>query len=149
MPKHFYLNLSSCCLKCSPPPGQYAADKCAWVGADKAEIILLNDFRWSRKLIEWKSLLLLLEGDRVNLPAPKNHFATDVCVDSDIHVFATSKAVIKYRGSYHAEDKLEDDIMASRWRVFQFTHSIPEKEQKQITLCPHCFTKLVLMGEIN
>jgi hypothetical protein len=126
-----------------------AADKYAWVGADKAEIILLNDFRWSRELIEWKSLLLLLEGDRVNLPAPKNHFVTDVCVDSDIPVFATSKAVIKYRGSYHAEDKLEDDMMASRWRVFQFTHSIPEKEQKQITSCPHCFAKLVLMGEIN
>ena len=29
-----------------------AADKYAWVGADKAEVILLNDFRWSKELIE-------------------------------------------------------------------------------------------------
>jgi hypothetical protein len=119
------------------------------VGVDKVEIILLNDFRWSRELIEWKSLLLLLEGDCVNLSAPKNHFVTDVCVDLDIPVFASSKDIIKYRGSYYAEDKLEDDIMASLWKVFQFTHSIPESEQKQIISCPHCFAKPVLMGEFN
>ena len=84
-----------------------AADKYAWVGAEKSEIIWLNDFRWTRELIEWKSLLLLLEGDRVN------HFATDVCVDTDIPIFTTSKDVIKFRGSYNAEDKSEDDMMAS------------------------------------
>ena len=123
-----------------------AADKYAWVGAAKAEIIWLNDFRWTRELIEWKSLLLLLEGDRVNLPAPKYHFATDVCIDSDVPIFATSKDVIKYRGSYNAEDKSEDDMMASRWKVFRFTRSIPESEQKKIIPCPHCFAKLVLQG---
>ena len=108
-----------------------AADKYAWVGADKKEIIWLNDFHWTRELIEWKSLLLLLEGDRVNLPAPKNHFAMDVCIDTDIPIFATSKDVIKYRGSYNAEDQREDDMMESRWKVFRFTHSIPEREQKK------------------
>ena len=125
-----------------------ATDKYAWVGTENAEIILLNDFRWTRELIEWKSLLLLLEGDRVNLPAPKNHFVNDICIDSDVLIFATSKDVIKYRGSYNAEDKSEDDMMASRWKVFRFTHSIPESEQKKIEPCPHCFSQLVLLGEI-
>ena len=60
-----------------------AADKYAWVGADNAEIILLNDFRWSKELIEWKSFLLLLEGDSVSLPAPENHFSTDICINND------------------------------------------------------------------
>lgn len=126
-----------------------AADKYAWVGSDKAEIILLNDFRWTKELIEWKSLLLLLEGDRVNLPAPKNHFAVDVCIDTDIPIFATSKDTIKYRGPYHTEDKVEDEMMASRWKVFQFTYSIPLRDQKDIDACPHCFAKLVLTGEIS
>ena len=67
-----------------------AAVKYAWVGPDKAEIILLNDSRWTKVLIEWKSLLPLLEGDRVNLPAPKKHFPVDVCIDTDIRIFATS-----------------------------------------------------------
>ena len=111
-----------------------AADKYAWVGADKKEVIWLNDFRWSKELIEWKSFLLLLEGDEVNLPAPQNHYATDVCINHDIPIFATSKDIIKYRGPYNQEDKNEDDMMASRWKVFHFTHSIPEEEQK-ISLC--------------
>lgn len=126
-----------------------AADKYAWVGADKAEVIWLNDFRWSKELIEWKSFLLLLEGDRVNLPAPKNHYAADICIENDVPIFATSKDIIKYRGPYNAEDKNEDDMMSSRWKVFHFTYSIPEKEQKVISPCPHCFAKLVLMGEID
>ena len=119
-----------------------AADKYAWVGADKKEIIWLNDFRWSKELIEWKSFLLLLEGDTVNLPAPKNHYATDVCIDHDIPIFATSKDTIKFRGPYNAEDKNEDDMMASRWKVFHFTYSIPKEEQKAIAPCPRCFLSL-------
>ena len=40
-------------------------DKYAWVGANKAEIILMQDFRWSKETIAWKDLLLLLEGETV------------------------------------------------------------------------------------
>ena len=126
-----------------------AADKYAWVGADKAEVILLNDFRWSKELIEWKSLLLLLEGDQVNLPAPKNHFVTDVCINGDTPVFATSKSVITCRGAYNSQDQSEDDMMTSRWKVFHFSHSIPESEQKNVSPCSKCFAQLVLMGKIN
>ena len=122
------------------------ADKCAWVRADKAEVILLNDFHWTRELIEWKSLLLLLEGDQVSLPAPKNHFAMDVCINTDVPIFSTSKDVIKYK--HNTEDKAEDNMMESRWKVFKFTHSIPEKEQKQLLPCSRCFAKLVLKREI-
>ena len=85
----------------------------------------------------------------MNLPAPKNHYATDVCIDNDVAIFATSKDTIKYRGPYKAEDKNENDMMASRYKVFYFTHSIPEEEQKNIAPCPNCFSKLALMGEIS
>ena len=125
-----------------------AADRYAWVGAEHAEIIFLNDFRWSKELIEWKSFLLLLEGDRVNLPAPKNHFSTDVCISEDTPIFATSKSIIKYKGSYNSQDQAEDDMMASRWKVFTFFHSIPENEQKDVDPCAKCFANLVLIGEI-
>ena len=57
-----------------------ANDKYAWVGADNAEVIILQDFRWSSELICWKDLLLLLEGEPVKLPCPKNLFETDVCI---------------------------------------------------------------------
>lgn len=37
--------------------------KYAWVGADQAEVIALQDFHWSSELICWKNLLILLEGE--------------------------------------------------------------------------------------
>jgi len=69
-------------------------DKYAWVGAEKADVILLQDFRYSPQLIAWKDLLLLCEGETVKLPAPKNHFVSDVVIDSDVPIFATSKSRI-------------------------------------------------------
>ena len=72
-----------------------ADDKYAWVGADLADIILLQDLRDSRNLISRKDLLILLEGDTVRLPATKNHFATDIVIDKDISVSATSKGPIR------------------------------------------------------
>ena len=43
----------------------------AWVGAEDADVIFLNDFRWSKQIIPWHDLLLMLEGQLVHLPAPK------------------------------------------------------------------------------
>ena len=69
------------------PTSNPANDKYAWIGGDKAEIIVLQDFRWSSKLITWKDLLLPLEGETVKLPAPKNKFA-DVCIKTDVPIFS-------------------------------------------------------------
>ena len=73
-----------------------ANDKYVWFGADQAEVIVLQDFRWSSELICWKDLLLLLEGENVKLPYPKSQFATYVCINTDIRIFATSKAKIEF-----------------------------------------------------
>ena len=76
-----------------------AKDKYAWVGAEKADIIFLNDFRWSEELISWNVFLKLLEGDLCHLPAPKNHYATDLCIDTDTPIVATGKEEIQYQGA--------------------------------------------------
>ena len=44
----------------------------AWLGAEDAEIIFLNDFRWHPKIIARADFIQALEGDTVHLPAPKN-----------------------------------------------------------------------------
>ena len=124
-----------------------ANDKYAWVGADNCEVIFLNDFRWSAELIAWKDFLLLLEGQIVHLPSPKNHFAKDVCINQDTPIFATSKSEIVYSGKHNQSDYLEDDMMAARWKVFKFKHQIPEEEQKQMKPCGTCFSKLILLGQ--
>ena len=50
----------------------------AWVGVEEAEIIFLNDFRWSERILPWQDMLRLLEGDKIHVPTPKTHFAQDI-----------------------------------------------------------------------
>ena len=58
---------------CNPATGTFA-----WVGAQSAEVIFLNDFRWNHKVLPWHDMLLLLEGHPVHFPAPKTHFSCDI-----------------------------------------------------------------------
>jgi len=121
-------------------------DKYAWVGIEKAECIFLNDFRFNPELISWKEFLSLLEGQLVHLPAPKNHFAKDICLERDTPVFATGKDRIKFIGRYNYVDEKETGMMDSRWHYIEMTHQIPKENQKNILPCCSCFSKLVLTG---
>jgi len=79
-----------------------ATGKYAWIGLDECEVTYLNDFRWTPEIIAWiiawSDFLLLLEGQTVHLPRPKNQFSTDLCIDrtNKIPFFATSKSEIEY-----------------------------------------------------
>jgi hypothetical protein len=121
-----------------------ANDKYGWVGVQKAKCMLLNDFRWTKELINWKDLLLLLEGEPVKLPAPKNFFSEDVHVNSDVAIFGTSIDMIKYRGPYGTRNDMEDEMMKVRWRLFRFHHVFAEKDQKNVPPCAKCFCTLIL-----
>ena len=55
----------------------------AWVGAEEAELLSLNDFHWSPQVIPWHDLLLLLEGEPVHPPPPRTHYAQDILLTSD------------------------------------------------------------------
>ena len=119
-----------------------------WLGAENAELIFLNDFRWTSEMIAWKELLLHLEGQTVHLPSPKNLYAADICISADTPVVATAKSRMEYQGRYNTTDALENDMMAARWKVFDFFHRIPEREQKDVTPCSACFCKLTLLQEL-
>ena len=120
----------------------------AWVGADTAEIIVLQDFRRCRDTIPWKDLILLLEGETVTLPAPKNQFSTDVVIKKDTPIFATSKSRITYTGKFNSTEGRETEMMSVRWKFIEFTHQITENEQKQVAPCARCFAELTFLGEI-
>ncbi len=115
----------------------------AWVGAEDAEIIFLNDFRWSTNIIPWHDFLLLLEGQLVHLPAPKTRFSRDIAFEKDTPVFGTGKTPIVFICG-GAVDDLETEMMAVRWRVFTFNKQIPLEQQKTIPPCARCFAQLVL-----
>ena len=120
----------------------------AWVGLDTCEIAYLNDFRWSTEIISWSDFLLLLEGQTVHLPRPKNMYATDLCISRDNHlsIFATSKCPVEFVGKYNVRDDHESVMMSTRWKVLTFTHQIPMAEAKLIPRCPHFFSVLTMRG---
>ena len=123
-------------------------DKYAWIGAEKARLILLQDFRYSKEVIAWHDLLLLLEGETVKLPAPKNHFNSDIVIDTDVPIFATSKCEIVYKGPFNTTDERETDMMANRWNVYKFKHVFQQHHQREIKPCRCCFAKLALLCRI-
>lgn len=144
--KSFLLNPLEIMFKCFVNP---AAGRYAWVDLDQCEVAYLNDLRWSEELIKWNDFLLLLEGQTVHLPRPKNQFATDLVIDREntIPFFATSKTPIKFVGKFNSHDEMETEMMNSRWKIFEFTKKIPEI--KEIDPCPHCFSCLVVQGMDN
>ena len=118
----------------------------AWIGLEECEVAFLNDFRWTPEIIAWSDFLLLLEGQTVHLPRPKNQFSSDMEIDrkNTIPFFATSKGPIDYIGKYNVRDERESDMMASRWHMFTFHQQIARP--KAIEPCTRCFSELVLEG---
>ena len=113
----------------------------AWLGAEAAEVLFLNDFRWSPNIIPWHDLLLLLEGHEVHLPAPKTHYRWDFSFKGDTPIFCTAKEELSF---VHAGvlDERETEMISVRWRMFAFSSQISEAEQLQVPPCPRCFAEL-------
>lgn len=120
-----------------------ASSSFAWVDAEKAECLFLNDFRWSQAIIPWHDLLVLLEGQLVHLPAPKTHYAKDICFAGDTPIFATAKNPICYVKNGCIDDR-ETEMMAVRWKIFRFNCQILEAQQKELDSCSRCFADLIL-----
>ena len=105
----------------------------AWVGAEEAEVLFLNNFRWSANIIPWYDLLLLLEGHEVHLPEPKTHYRCDFSLKGDTPIFCTAKEEISF---VHAGvlDERETKMMHVCWRVFAFSLQISDQTTANTTL---------------
>ena len=70
----------------------------AWGGADTAEIVYLNNFRWDEKVMARVDMQNLLESTPVHIAAPKTHFAEYILWTKDSPIFCTSNARIRKYG---------------------------------------------------
>ena len=114
----------------------------AWVDAAEAEVVFLNDCRWSPQIIPWHDLLLLLEGQEVHLPAPKTHYKQDISFQGDTPIFCTAKDELSYV-RVGVLDQRETEMMRVRWVVYSLYSQIPEEEQVSVPACSHCFSELI------
>lgn len=120
----------------SPASGTFA-----WVGAEQADVLFLNDLRWSEKLMSWPDFLNLLEGLPVHLQAPKTHYSEDILWEKRTPIFATSSSKVrKYDGG--VLNDVETKMMDVRWTYIEFTKQI--SKPKDITPCGHCFANFIL-----
>ncbi|KAK2561964.1 hypothetical protein P5673_015391, partial [Acropora cervicornis] len=127
--QNVYIHGPTNCAFCNPATGSFA-----WIGAEDAEIIYLNDFRWHPKIIARADLQLALEGDTVHLPAPKNLSSHDVELQRDTPFFATSDApIVLVKGG--SIDHTNTELMNVRWRFFHFWRQIPVDEQQELVPC--------------
>ena len=139
--KTFLLNPLNLIYKVFTNP---ASTSFAWLGAEEAEVVFLNDFRWSPQIISWHDLLLMLEGQLVHLPAPKSHYSKDLVFDRDTPVFATSKFPLAFVKN-GAIDERETEMMSVRWRLFNFNYQIPREQLlTDFPSCSTCFCRLIL-----
>lgn len=114
-----------------------------WVGAEKSECVFLNDFRWSDRVIPWSDLLNLLEGEPIQVPVPKTHFAENPMWTRDTPIFATSKSKLR-KYECGVVDEIETEMMDSRWKYFIFRHRIEKKDAVSMKPCKKCFADLIL-----
>ena len=117
------------------------------VGSEKAKGFLLNDFRWSKDLFHWHDMLVLLEDKTVEPPAPKNIYSEDIVISTDVAIFVTRKTSIKHRCSSNAIEDRETEIMAPRWKNYDFHHQFSPQEQKNLPPCARCFATLVFFDK--
>ncbi len=115
----------------------------AWMGVEKAEIVLLNDFRWHPTTISWCDFLQALEGDIVHFPAPKNFCSKDIEFSKDTPFFATADQPLMLVTN-STIDQTNTEMMRVRWRHFNFWKQIPETEQVRLAPCGRCFATFIL-----
>ena len=115
----------------------------AWIGAEEAEIIYLNDFRWHPKIIAWPEFLQALEGDTVHLPAPKNFCSKDIELSKDTPFFCDLGCAVSAseRGCDGSCEYRNDELPMG---FFHFWKQIPHAEQEDIPPCRFCFAKFIL-----
>jgi hypothetical protein len=116
----------------------------AWVGVEEAEIIFLNDFRWTERILPWQDLLRLLEGDKIHIPTPKTHFAQDVILEKDTPIFCTGPSRIRKFSRAGDVNEIESQMIEIRWKIFIFFHQVMTADAKDVPSCPRCFANLVL-----
>ena len=92
----------------------------------------------------------MLEGAPCKLSWSKNVYATDLHIphSNTIPIFATGIHPTEYVGVYGLRDEPETTMMDSRWRIFEFSHQMPNNIQ-DIPACSKCFHDLVILDSAN
>ena len=130
--KSFLLNplKDICNAFVNPPNSTFAC-----VGAETAEIVHLNNFRWNEKNYRLGRHANSLRG--CSCPHSSSHFAEDILWTKDNPIFCTSNARIK-KYDHGQKNELESEMTDAKWITFPPRHQFCEP--KETPACSKCFT---------
>ena len=133
------------------------ASKYGWADAADSEVIYLNDFRYGpgnagsdgTGLIEWDTLLRLLDGSSVKLKRPRNVYSSDVELKrtNTIPIFGNGSKFIESIAPSLEDRVREQTMMNARFIIIRLTHRVPQEQRVDCEPCPSCFSRLVLLGK--
>ena len=115
-----------------------------WVGANEAEVVFLNDFRYSENVLCWSDMLNLLEGHLIMISMPKNTNSKDVEWKEDTPIFATAAAPMSRVVGGQLLDS-ETTMIQNRWKHFQFTKAMSEEAIVEQPPCGRCFAHFICL----
>ena len=125
--KTFLLNPLNTIYKTFSNP---ASKTFVWVGGEQSEVVFLNNFRWSAKIISWHDFLMLLEGQTVHLTTPKTHYQQDILFHGEMPIFCTSKDELSYVRGGVVNDR-ETQMMKVRWWSSMSSIKYPRNSRSQ------------------
>ncbi|CAE7261067.1 unnamed protein product [Symbiodinium sp. CCMP2592] len=113
-------------------------------------IMVLQDLRVDSLKLSFDALLVLLEGQALEVPLPRNHFAANKVYTGTAGCFATSGN--KLRIPHCEAVKLnvlpaeQDAMMDARWQYFRFDHAFSAVDIEKIEACASCYANWVSAG---
>ena len=114
-------------------------------GIVSKKVAVLQDLRPQSMRIGWDSLLVLLEGQHVAVPMPRNVNSEDVTWSAKgmpFFISGSDKLRISTEDAYReGVDAEKNAMMAARLRYFYFPHSRSERDCKRCPPCGSCFSR--------
>lgn len=116
------------------------------VGLLDAEMVYLDDFRYTPDLMRWNIMLIWLGGGAFQVPVPKNVNSCDETYEKSAPVFITSKAPL-VKTADGCVDEGETEMMDARVNYIRLSAPI-QNPRLDIRNCPRCFANFVLSAGV-
>lgn len=112
------------------------------------KLMLLQDLRPSSLRLSWDSLLVLLEGQDVLIPLPRNQCSSDARFSArGVPIFITAGEKFRMPLEEALRERVDptsqEDMMHARMNYFCFPRTIPKNTLQECVACGSCYAKWV------
>ena len=134
---------AECCFLRPAGKGNYPLE-----GLFGAKVCVLQDVRTSTFKLAWDDLLVWFEGEKFNVPLPRNRHSQGMLYSERAPVFIStgSKFCISEQEAacLKVDAQEQNKMMDARFRFFHFPRSLTAAEKRKTPACKRCFAAWLL-----